>query len=77
VSKTIKKYDDRVLDPACGSGTFLVAALKRKVDLVRSQNKNITNNLLLELINEIFGIDINPLSVMCYVTSKTSPLCNS
>jgi len=60
----------RVLDPSCGSGTYLVAAfqhlLKLRLQIVPEQERY--NGKLFELkseivLNNLFGMDINPLSV--------------
>ncbi len=48
----IRKADAAVLDPACGSGTFLVRAYYRKLYL----DKRLTNQ---ELLAGLFGCDIN------------------
>lgn len=47
----VNKADDTILDPACGSGSFLVRAYYRKryLDSIRSH---------LDLIGELFGCDI-------------------
>lgn len=49
----IRKGDASVLDPACGSGSFLVRAYYRKWEL----DKGLTNQ---ELLEGIYGCDINP-----------------
>lgn len=49
----IRRGDDVVLDPACGSGSFLVRAYYRKHQLDRS----LTNQ---ENLEGIYGCDINP-----------------
>lgn len=49
----IRKGDAAVLDPACGSGSFLVRAYYRKWEL----DKRLTNQ---ELLEGIYGCDINP-----------------
>jgi hypothetical protein len=49
----IRKGDAAVLDPACGSGSFLVRAYYRKFEL----DKRLTNQ---ELLEGIYGCDINP-----------------
>lgn len=54
----------RILDPACGSGSFLRAAIAR----LRSEHPKITAG---ELTAQICGIDIHPLSVQI---SKTTVL---
>jgi hypothetical protein len=43
-----------ILDPFCGSGTFLVTAFHRKVDLGESPD---------DAYNEVVGFDVNPLAV--------------
>ena len=53
-----------ILDPACGSGSFLRAAIAR----LRSDHPKITSG---ELTTQICGIDIHPLSVQI---SKTTVL---
>lgn len=49
----IRKGGAAVLDPACGSGSFLVRAYYRKFQL----DKRLTNQ---ELLEGIYGCDINP-----------------
>ena len=49
----IRKAEDVVLDPACGSGTFLVRAYYRKSHL----NPGLSNQ---ELLQGLYGCDINP-----------------
>ncbi len=59
---TIKHPDDRVLDPACGSGTFLVRAYHRKKFLAQKLFKEGKYVKPLksheELVRELWGIDI-------------------
>jgi hypothetical protein len=62
VEDTITQADSRILDPACGSGTFLVNALKKKNQLISlsvSKKQPMSN-----ILDEIWGIDVNPLSVI-------------
>jgi methylase of polypeptide subunit release factors len=49
----IRSADDAVLDPACGSGSFLVRAYYRKKNLDPGRPH-------LDLISELFGCDIAP-----------------
>jgi hypothetical protein len=58
------KRGARVLDPACGSGSFLRAA----IDKLKRDNPRITAD---ELAESVVGIDIHPLSVQI---SKTTVL---
>lgn len=53
---------DRILDPACGSGSFLRAAIHR----IKNLNPNASAE---EINNHIFGIDIHPLSVQIAKTT--------
>ncbi|MBZ9577992.1 N-6 DNA methylase [Patescibacteria group bacterium] len=64
---TIDKWDTTVIDPACGSGTLLVAAYKRKLDLYK-EKREIDSFLELEKLHKKFieqqitGIDIMPFA---------------
>ncbi|TFF89028.1 MAG: hypothetical protein EU549_01955 [Promethearchaeota archaeon] len=50
---------DKTLDPACGSGIFLIEIIKKILSSSKLSKKN--KSLY---INKIFGIDINPISVL-------------
>ena len=52
----IRNADDRVLDPACGGGTFLVRAYYRKRYLTGITEDTPTTHE--QLLDEIFGVDI-------------------
>jgi len=54
-SLAIDRWDAKVLDPACGSGTLLVEAYQRKAALAPPMNKE---ELHEKLINDIWGIDV-------------------
>ncbi len=56
------KAGDKILDPACGSGSFLRAAIHR----IRELNPESTVE---EINNSICGIDIHPLSVQIAKTT--------
>ena len=56
--------DKRVLDPACGSGTFLVLVIKRIKDYAEQNFITDKKELLLKIINNVVGIDLNPLAVL-------------
>lgn len=64
--RILKEFDlkkgQRLLDPACGSGSFLIAAVKR----LRELNPKITVD---EVNSSIYGIDIHPLSVQIAKTN--------
>ncbi|MEW6102363.1 MAG: N-6 DNA methylase [bacterium] len=55
--------DKRVLDPACGSGTFLVIAIKKMREY--ALEKPIPENMVLEkILSNVVGFDLNPLAVI-------------
>jgi type I restriction-modification system DNA methylase subunit len=57
----IKSPNDKVLDPACGSGGFLVKAYHKLKDLKKKENPFADDDKLhKELLNQLYGIDINP-----------------
>lgn len=57
----INKSEDKVIDPACGSGTLLVSAYKEKDRLDENQTeKNELHHYFVE--NEITGMDIMPFA---------------
>jgi predicted helicase len=62
VEDTVTHHTNRILDPACGSGAFLVLALKKKVQLLAKQ-KEITSTDATRLLDDVWGIDVNLLSV--------------
>ena len=55
----------RLVDPACGSGAFLVHALERVADLLRALGdpRPIADVRRAVLTRSIFGVDINPTAV--------------
>jgi hypothetical protein len=54
----------RVLDPACGSGTFLVAAMRTGLLKLDLQERGEDEAALEELANSVIGFDINPVSAL-------------
>ncbi|MEM3766215.1 MAG: N-6 DNA methylase [Candidatus Bathyarchaeia archaeon] len=52
----------RLLDPACGSGTFLVLAIKRIKEYVSEHL--LEEKALAKIVKNIVGFDLNPLAVM-------------
>jgi N-6 DNA Methylase len=64
--------DRRLLDPACGSGTFLVMAInrvRRWFDANREQCRYDEGELLKKILTNIIGFDLNPLAVMAARTN--------
>ena len=55
--------DTRILDPACGSGTFLVLAIKR-IRQYAEDNYLDQHELITKIIQNVQGIDLNPLAVL-------------
>ena len=64
-----KPLELRVLDPACGSGTFLVRYIARLREYAR---EHYVEDVLLDyLLNNVVGYDLNPLAVL---TARTNYL---
>jgi hypothetical protein len=60
-SNTRKKILPRLLDPACGSGTFLTNAIKiYRDELGRTKPETVLHTIL----TRVCGLDINPLAVI-------------
>jgi len=55
--------DKRLLDPACGSGTFLVIAIQ-KIKEYGSEHLIPEHILLEKILNNVVGYDLNPLAVI-------------
>ena len=57
----LRDANDRVLDPACGSGTFLVKAYQKLSELKKTRGpKESQDDVHEQIINQLYGIDINP-----------------
>lgn len=50
-----------IMDPCCGSGTFLTQAIKR---IVKKQKGTLSVDDLITITNSVVGFDINPVSVV-------------
>jgi hypothetical protein len=64
--------DERLLDPACGSGTFLVMAInriRRWYDENRERCAYDEGGLLKKILANVIGFDLNPLAVMAARTN--------
>lgn len=48
-----------VLDPTCGAGEFLLAALETKFDLLDNHVEKITEGMVKNIVSTIYGNDIN------------------
>ncbi len=60
--------DKRVLDPACGSGTFLVISIQLAKESGNNQ-KLPSVEIAKRIINNIWGFDLNPLAVIAARTN--------
>lgn len=56
-------FGKRVLDPACGSGTFLILAIRAMKEHARRQGFAEAETLEI-ILNNVVGIDLNPLAVL-------------
>jgi len=59
----------RVLDPACGSGTFLVAIINKVFE--KNKKEQHKERLIADISKNIVGFDINPIAVL---TARTNYL---
>ena len=69
ISRSIElsgKTDWKAIDPCCGSGIFIIALIKRIVGnlSVRELSKEDKKGLIDRILSRVYGIDINPLSVL-------------
>jgi len=56
--------DKRILDPACGSGTFLVLAIGRMKAWAEKEFYPDKRDLLQKVVHSVVGFDLNPLAVL-------------
>lgn len=71
---------ERVLDPACGSGVFLVGAFRRLVNAWRARHRWRTpdvNTLKSILRNQIFGVELNRDAIDLTAFSLALAVCDS
>ena len=75
----IQEKSEIILDPACGSGVFLVEAYKRLVLHWRSKNgwKRPKESVLKGLLNKLSGIDLEPGAVELAAFSLCLALCDA
>jgi len=59
----------RVLDPACGSGTFLVQAIRRALGWMEKQKKVDAKAAARSVLDNVVGFDLNPLAVLAARTN--------
>jgi len=63
------KIGERFLDPACGSGTFLIQAIDRVKKYYEKQKNVDIKDVASHILNNVVGFDINPLAVL---TARTN-----
>ncbi|ABW68944.1 N-6 DNA methylase [Desulfosudis oleivorans Hxd3] len=71
---------ERILDPACGSGIFLVGAFKRLVNVWRSRNswrRPSVTSLKKILKQSIYGIELDPNAIDLSVFSLCLAICDA
>ncbi|MBI4490816.1 MAG: N-6 DNA methylase [Deltaproteobacteria bacterium] len=61
--------DSRFLDPACGSGTFLVHAIHRAIQHAEARPRMRTAQAARAILDNIVGFDLNPLAVLAARTN--------
>ena len=64
--RDVKNEKWKGIDPCCGSGIFIISMIKKivgKRDLTSISDEE-KNNLKNEIVSRVYGIDINPLSVL-------------
>ncbi|MBW7989566.1 MAG: N-6 DNA methylase [Planctomycetes bacterium] len=72
--------DERILDPACGSGVFLVGAFRKLVNLWRSQNNWKRPNVekLKNILRQsIYGIDLDSNAIDLAAFSLSLAICDA
>ena len=87
VKQETERIDSRFLEPACGTGNFLVEILRRKLEVVRRQYQKQLGELELQTtiaLSSIYGVDIMKdnvaeccqrlLDIVCSWYSEVHPL---
>lgn len=72
--------EERILDPACGSGVFLVGAFRRLVNVWRSRNgwqRPDANTLKRILKGSIYGIELDPSAIDLTSFSLCLAICDA
>ncbi|MEM5870735.1 MAG: N-6 DNA methylase, partial [Candidatus Aenigmatarchaeota archaeon] len=69
----IDRWDETVLDPACGSGTLLSAVYRRKLELYKEQTgKELDENTIKELHKKFLEEDIAGIDIMPFAAHLTT-----
>ncbi|MBI3859316.1 MAG: N-6 DNA methylase [Thaumarchaeota archaeon] len=64
-----------ILDPACGSGTFLFSAIKKKIEFLKAK-QNTPAEILEHITSNVVGADVHPLAVIIARTNYLLALRN-
>ena len=68
----IGNEDSKVLDPACGSGAFIVEFINRIKSYTCDSKLNLSNSQMIEYIcSRVVGFDVNPVAIL---TARTNYL---
>jgi len=63
INWAVRSSDDKVLDPGCGSGTFLVETYRRLAELKLKRPykeiKHVPEDVHRQILSQLYGIDIN------------------
>ncbi len=54
----------RVLDPTCGTGTFLLPVLSSRAGALRVASRDLTEDDVQALLDDVVGFDLNPVAVI-------------
>lgn len=79
IPTTSNRWDQKVLDPSCGSGIFLVESYKRLIGIWKKENQKETIDfpmLKTILCNNIYGIDIDATALSVTAFSLYLTLIN-
>lgn len=61
IRETVRTPELRVLDPSCGSGTFLASVVRHKMKLMKTLRPA---DRVKKTIESVFGMDIHPLAIL-------------
>lgn len=69
VKFSVTNKNDKILDPSCGSGGFIVSSYQRLLEL-NSKERDVAN-MHNKIINQIYGVDINQFATHLSVMNLT------